>query len=178
MAGVWTGAGLKALALPRENPEAALENLAGALRPAPGALRGALPLTPAAPAGAATVPQALHLLVDEVEKYFEGEKVAFTAPLDWSGYTPFQRRVLELVRTIPHGEVHTYGRVAREAGSPLGARAVGGVMWANRTPLVIPCHRVVAANGSVGGFSGPPGMKKYLLELEKTACLRGLPLLR
>lgn len=162
MAGAWTGAGLKALVLPQESPEAALENLAGELHLAPSAL----------PAASAE-PAAVHFLTDEVERYFRGERVAFSVSIDWSGYTPFQRRVLELVRAIPYGEARSYSQVAREAGSPRGARAVGGVMRANRTPLVIPCHRVVAADGSIGGFSGGLEMKKYLLELEKAACPAG-----
>ncbi|KUK83504.1 MAG: Uncharacterized protein XD97_0165, partial [Pelotomaculum thermopropionicum] len=63
----------------------------------------------------------------------------------------------------------SYGQVARAAGSPRGARAVGGVMRLNRTPLVVPCHRVIAADGSLGGFSGGLEMKKYLLNLENAA---------
>ncbi len=163
MAGVWTAVGLKALVLPHESPEAALKNLASVLRLAPFSL----------PASE-TVPAAVNLLTDELERYFRGENISFSVPVDWSGYTSFQCRVLKLVRTIPYGEVRSYGQVARAAGCPQGARAVGGVMRANCTPLVIPCHRVIASDGSLGGFSGGMGMKKYLLDIEKKTKRDGL----
>lgn len=105
-------------------------------------------------------------LEEELHRYFAGEKVAFSTIVDFTGYTPFQKLVLELVRSIPNGEVRTYSQVSLQAGSPKGARAVGGVMRANRTPLVIPCHRVLAIGGKLGGFSGGLDMKKYLLKLE------------
>lgn len=161
MAGAWSEAGLKALVLPQGSPEAALEKLAVELLILPSSL--------SAPSPAQGLAQTL---VDEIERYFRGEKVLFSTLIDWSGYTPFQRRVLEITRAIPHGEVHSYGQVALESGSPRGARAVGGVMRANRTPLVIPCHRVLAAGGSLGGFGGGLEMKKYLLKLEKTPGFR------
>lgn len=155
MAGAWSEAGLKALVLPQKSPEASLEKLAGELRILPVSL---------------PVPSPVHglaqPLADEIERYFRGEKVLFSTLIDWSGYTPFQRRVLEITRAIPHGEVRSYGLVALEAGSPRGARAVGGVMRSNRTPLVIPCHRVLAAGGSLGGFSGGLDVKEHLLKLE------------
>ena len=156
MAGAWTEAGLKALALPQESPEAALEKLAAKLK-----ARLSLLPAPAPAVGPAGT------LVEEIEHYFSGVKVSFQTPVDWSGYTSFQRRVLEMVRTVPYGETITYGQLARESGSPRGARAVGGVMRANRTPLVIPCHRVLAAGGALGGFSGGIDFKKYLLTLKR-----------
>jgi len=155
MAGAWTKAGLKALALPQESPEAALERLAVKLKASFSSLPAPMPVVGPA-----------QTLVKEIENYFGGEKVAFSAPIDWSGYTSFQRRVLEMVRTIPYGETITYGQLAWETGSPRGARAVGGVMRANRTPLVVPCHRVLAARGALGGFSCGIDFKKYLLTLE------------
>lgn len=156
MAGAWSEAGLKALVLPQGSPEAAMEKLAGELRISPSSLAAPMP---------AQGP--VQTLVDEIERYFRGEGVIFSMRIDWSGYTPFQCRVLEITRAIPHGEVRSYGQVALESGSPGGARAVGGVMRANRTPLVVPCHRVLAAGGSLGGFSGGLEMKEYLLKLEK-----------
>lgn len=155
MAGAWSEAGLKALVLPKNSPEASLEKLAVELRVLPSSLP--------APSPARVLAQTL---VDDIERYFRGEKVLFSTLIDWSGYTPFQRRVLEITRAIPHGEVRSYGQVALEAGSLRGARAVGGVMRANRTPLVIPCHRVLASDGSLGGFSGGLDTKEYLLKLE------------
>lgn len=82
--------------------------------------------------------------------------------------TPFQRRVLECCRAIPYGQTLSYGELARRAGRPGAARAVGNTMATNRCPLVIPCHRVVHADGRVGHFSAPEGgrMKLRLLELE------------
>lgn len=82
--------------------------------------------------------------------------------------TPFQRRVLEVVRAIPYAETATYGEVARQAGRPGAARAVGNVMAGNPLPILIPCHRVVAAGGRFGGYSAPQGvdLKRRLLAME------------
>jgi methylated-DNA-[protein]-cysteine S-methyltransferase len=143
------------LALPQSSPGEALSALAGELNkclcnlPEPSSLQ-----SPA------------KVLEEEMHRYFAGEKVVFSTIVDFSGYTPFQKLVLELVRSIPCGEFRTYGQVSLQAGLLKGARAVGGVMRANRTPLVIPCHRVLAAGGKLGGFSGGLDMKRYLLELE------------
>lgn len=107
-----------------------------------------------------------NLLIEEVGLYFSGERMSFSVAIDWSGYTHYQRKVLEIVRAIPYGETRTYGEVAQEAGNSRGARAVGGVMRVNRTPLVVPCHRVLGTGGSLGGFSGGLELKKYLLNHE------------
>ena len=82
--------------------------------------------------------------------------------------TPFQSRVLQACRGIPRGETLTYQQLAQLAGSPQASRAVGNIMARNRIPLLIPCHRVVASNGGLGGFSAPQGvsMKQRLLDLE------------
>jgi O-6-methylguanine DNA methyltransferase len=82
--------------------------------------------------------------------------------------TPFQQRVLDCCRRIPYGEVRTYRELAAEAGIPKAARAVGNVMAHNRIALIIPCHRVVASGGGLGGYSGWSGvdLKRRLLELE------------
>lgn len=158
VAGAWSEAGLRALVLPRECRQAALDQLACELQPFP------LPR----PGRAEDPPP---VLMEEIERYFRGEKVSFSIPVDWTGYTPFQRRVLEITRAIPYGEVSSYGRIAALAGSPKSARAVGGVMRANRTPLIVPCHRVIASSGSLGGFTGGLAMKKYLLSLENAAAI-------
>ena len=88
--------------------------------------------------------------------------------LDLSEYTAFQRRIVEACRSIPIGETHSYGELARRAGHPGAARATGQVMATNRFPLIVPCHRVVGSGGSIGGFSAPDGlaMKRRLLALE------------
>jgi methylated-DNA-[protein]-cysteine S-methyltransferase len=90
-------------------------------------------------------------------------------PVDMRDATPFQRRVIEACRAIRWGETRTYGQLAASAGRPGAARAVGAVMAANRLPLVVPCHRVVAAAGGLGGFSAPQGlaMKRRLLAAER-----------
>lgn len=151
----WSKAGLQALTLPQASRREALAALAGELNKH----LSDLPEPTSLEARAAA-------LEEELLRYFAGEKISFSTIIDFSGYTPFQKRVLEMVRAIPFGEVRTYGEVARQAGIPKGARAVGGVMRANRTPLVIPCHRVLAAGGELGGFSGGLDVKRYLLKLE------------
>lgn len=82
--------------------------------------------------------------------------------------TPFQKRVLELCRQIPYGQVITYGQLSEKAGYERAARAVGSVMAANRVPIVVPCHRVVPAGGRLGRYSAPGGVrtKLRLLEME------------
>lgn len=82
--------------------------------------------------------------------------------------TPFQQRVLETTRGIEYGCTLTYGQLAEHAGTPRAARAVGSVMASNRVPIIIPCHRVVAAGGKWGGFSAPQGvsLKRRLLQME------------
>jgi methylated-DNA-[protein]-cysteine S-methyltransferase len=89
-------------------------------------------------------------------------------PLDLSSLPPFHRRVLEVVRTIPTGETMTYGEVAEAAGSPGAARAVGQALGHNPYPLAIPCHRVLAAGGRIGGFTADGGVdvKAKLLAAE------------
>ncbi|MGE0756040.1 MAG: methylated-DNA--[protein]-cysteine S-methyltransferase [Pirellulaceae bacterium] len=88
--------------------------------------------------------------------------------LHLTGYTDFQRAVVDCCRAIPVGETRTYGELARCAGRPGAARAVGQVMACNRFPIVVPCHRVVASNGGLGGFSARDGLnlKRRLLRLE------------
>lgn len=104
----------------------------------------------------------------ELALYFSGRPVCFTAALDLTSCTEFQRRVLRACSRINYGQKITYGELARRVGCPAGARAVGGVMARNPVPLVIPCHRVVGCNGSLGGFSAEHGvsLKRFLLDLE------------
>lgn len=102
--------------------------------------------------------------------YFSGRAVDFAAvPVDFEGYTLFQQLVLQLAREIPYGRTTTYGALAARAGCPGAARAVGQVLKRNRTPLVIPCHRVLARDGT-GGFSAGLPWKKRLLRLEGVSC--------
>lgn len=91
----------------------------------------------------------------------------FAGPIDLDGTPPFQRRVLEVLRGIPRGEVRPYAWLAREAGVPGASRAVGTAMAHNPLPLILPCHRVVRSDGTLGEYSmGGPGIKRKLLELE------------
>ncbi len=102
-------------------------------------------------------------------RYFEGSPETFTdVRVDLSWKSDFQQRVLELTRRIGYGRTTTYAELARRAGKPRAARAVGQVMAGNPLPLVIPCHRVVGCDGRLGGFSAPGGtvLKRRLLELE------------
>lgn len=108
-------------------------------------------------------------LLDRLVRYAEGELVDFAdIPVARDHLSPFQQRVVRACRAIGRGQTKTYGELAAAAGSPGAARAVGSVMSSNRTPLVVPCHRVVGANGALGGFSAPQGiaMKRRLLMME------------
>jgi methylated-DNA-[protein]-cysteine S-methyltransferase len=105
----------------------------------------------------------------ELTEYFAGRRQTFEVPLDLSGWPPFTEKILEELRKVPYGETLTYGELAARAGCPRAARAVGQVMAANPLPIVIPCHRVVAANGRLGGYSGGAGLptKQWLLAFEQ-----------
>jgi len=103
-----------------------------------------------------------------LERYFRGEREAFDFPLDLSGVSRFQRSVLKAAREIPYGETRSYGQLAQRMGRPKAARAVAGALARNPLPIIIPCHRIVRANGSAGGFSmeGGTATKRMLLKLE------------
>ncbi len=109
---------------------------------------------------------ALDKVVSELDEYFAGTRLQFTLPLDRRG-TPFQLAVWEATLRIPFGETRTYGEIARSVGRPGAARAVGAASGANPVPLVVPCHRVVAAAGQLGGYGGGTPMKRKLLAFEK-----------
>ena len=110
---------------------------------------------------------------DQLQKYFDGKRMSFDLPLAPEG-SDFQKRVWAALCAIPPGETRSYADVARTIGS--APRAVGGANGANPIPLFIPCHRVIAADGSLGGYSGAdgPATKRYLLDHESRALL--LPL--
>ncbi len=98
--------------------------------------------------------------------YFHGFGRHPHVPLDWVGGTLFQRTVWEELCRIPYGTTVTYGDIARSVGCPQGARAVGQACGTNPTTIVVPCHRVVGRNGSLGGYSGGIALKRALLHLE------------
>jgi methylated-DNA-[protein]-cysteine S-methyltransferase len=121
-----------------------------------------------APAGAAETPL-LRRARDQLQDYFDGRRTAFDLPLAPQG-TAFQRRVWDALCRIPPGETRSYAEVGREIGCR-AARAIGQANGRNPIPILIPCHRVVAADGSLGGYSGGegPATKRYLLQLERRA---------
>lgn len=100
----------------------------------------------------------------QIKAYLAGRLKKFNLPLDLKG-TPFQIKALKRVASIPYGQVRTYGKIASAIGKPKAFRAVGSANAKNRLPLVIPCHRVVAAGG-LGGYGGGLALKKRLLRLE------------
>ncbi len=105
---------------------------------------------------------------EELQDYFAGGPADFRQPLDLDYLTRFGKAVSNHVAGIGAGVVRTYAQVAAAVGSPRAARAVGGVMAANRLPVIIPCHRVISSDGSLCGYSAPGGVatKRVLLELE------------
>ena len=105
-------------------------------------------------------------LRNQLNQYFEGKRTAFDIPLAYPG-TDFQRKVWQALRDIPYGQTMSYGEVARMAGKPGAARAVGAANGSNRIAIVIPCHRVIAAGGGPGGYGGGLWRKLRLLELER-----------
>ncbi|MGD9694059.1 MAG: methylated-DNA--[protein]-cysteine S-methyltransferase [Thermoleophilia bacterium] len=106
----------------------------------------------------------------ELDEYFEGRRRSFDLPIDWSLVRgAFTRRVLESTARIPFGESRSYGQVAAAAGSPRGFRAAGNALGSNPIPIVVPCHRVLAAGGRLGGYTGGTERKSFLLALEGAA---------
>jgi methylated-DNA-[protein]-cysteine S-methyltransferase len=106
-------------------------------------------------------------LAARLDSYYAGEPVDFDEiVLDLYTVTQFRRRVLETVRAIPRGQVKSYGQIAAEVGRPAGARAVGGAMGSNPVCVVVPCHRVIASDGGLGGFGGQLDRKERMLVLE------------
>ena len=101
-----------------------------------------------------------------IEGYLAGTTRTFALSLDFGSQPRFRQKVLNLLQRIPYGRVRSYGWIARKLGNPSAMRAVGGACGANPVPLLVPCHRVVAADGSLGGFSGGLKIKKRLLRLE------------
>jgi methylated-DNA-[protein]-cysteine S-methyltransferase len=107
----------------------------------------------------------------ELAEYFAGERRAFDVPLAMAG-SEFQRSVWRALVAIPYGETISYGELARRVGSV--ARAVGLANGANPLPIIVPCHRVIGADGSLTGFGGGLAIKRALLELEGAACVSDL----
>ncbi len=107
--------------------------------------------------------------IEQLREYFEGRRTKFDLQLAFAG-TSFQRRVWEELRRIPYGKTISYGELARRVGNARASRAVGAANGSNPIPIVIPCHRVIGADGSLTGFGGGVSIKKFLLELEDATC--------
>lgn len=150
----WTASGIVRFHLPSQSAEAA-----------EGALLRRLPL-----ASASLPDEGIGAIVDKVQRYFRGEAVDFSETrLDLGHPDAFFARVYDTVRRLNWGETTTYGAIAKELGAgPEAARTVGQVMATNPIPLIIPCHRVLAAGNKIGGFSAPGGSesKRRMLEME------------
>jgi methylated-DNA-[protein]-cysteine S-methyltransferase len=150
----WSDVGITRFQLPTKSAEAAERLL---LRRVPGAKPGALP-------------PAVVTAVAAVKRYFEGQKTDFShVKLDLDDQDAFFKQIYAAARQVGWGHTTTYGTLAKELGTgPETARDVGQAMARNPVPLIIPCHRVLAAGGKVGGFSAPGGSaaKLHMLELE------------
>ena len=109
------------------------------------------------------------LYTDQVQEYLSGRLRSFSLPIDWTVYTPFQRAVLRETLRIPYGQTRSYGEVAASVGKPRASRAVGQAEKRNQIPLVIPCHRVIGADGSLTGYGGKGNtdLKARLIDFEK-----------
>ena len=134
-------------------------------------------------AGAAEAepPVFVRSIIDRIISLCRGEPAAFEeAPLDRDTIEPLANRVYEILLRVPFGETTTYGAIAAELGDKALSRAVGAALGTNPFPIVIPCHRVIAAGGGMGGFSAPggTGAKRRLLEIEGAFRAETLPLFR
>lgn len=111
-------------------------------------------------------PTPFPAVIEQLGEYFAGERTTFDLPLAAVG-TPFQRAVWAALRRIPYGQTASYGQIAQRIGRPGAARAVGLANGANPIGIVVPCHRVVGSSGSLTGYGGGLGRKRFLLDLEK-----------
>ncbi|MDL1909087.1 methylated-DNA--[protein]-cysteine S-methyltransferase [Chloroflexi bacterium CFX6] len=104
----------------------------------------------------------------ELAEYLNGKRTAFTIPIDWTIFRPFQREALQAIFRIPYGETRTYAEIAAQINRPRAYRAVGRANATNPMPLVIPCHRVIGTDGKLHGYGGGEGLptKEWLLKME------------
>jgi len=134
--------------------------------PREGLLALAAAFGPESADGAGESAEALRV-IGQLEAYLKGElKTLLLPPLDWGRLTDLERAVLEATAAIPFGTVSTYRRIAAEVGRPRASRFVGNVLAKNPFPLLIPCHRVIRSDGSLGGFGGGSRLKTGLLAME------------
>ena len=148
-----TGRGLVRVAYAREHHDTVLQTLADRIS-----------------ARILYAPSRLDTVTRELEEYFAGRRRSFDLPLDWRLSTGFRATVLHHLATdLSYGQIASYGAVAELAGNPRAARAVGSACATNPLPVVVPCHRVVRADGTDGGYLGGPDAKRALLTLEAAA---------
>ncbi|MCA9369359.1 methylated-DNA--[protein]-cysteine S-methyltransferase [Candidatus Woesebacteria bacterium] len=107
----------------------------------------------------------LNKVSEQLDEYFTGKRKVFQLDLAPSG-TPFQKKVWQALQNIPYGETKTYQDIANSIGRPTASRAVANAIGANPIPIIIPCHRVIRSDGTLGGYSGGVTIKKQLLSLE------------
>ena len=110
----------------------------------------------------------LQTAAQQLTEYFEGVRHDFALPVAPAWGTPFQRAVWHALQRIPYGQTATYGSVSRDIGNPKAVRAVGAAIGQNPHSIIVPCHRVLGANGSLTGFAGGLDRKKHLLAHEAT----------
>jgi len=110
--------------------------------------------------------RAIQPVVDQLTEYFQGLRNTFDVPVDYSRLTPFARDVLQATASVPRGGVATYSEIARQIGNPGASRAVGNALGRNPVPIILPCHRVVPADHSIGNYTGGVDIKVRLLSIE------------
>ena len=160
----WSGLGIAGLQLPEASPAA---TRARVKRRWPGAVE------------AGSVPAGVQRALDRVQALLAGEAVDLTdIPLDLDAAPEFHRKVYEVARTIPPGRTMTYGEIARSLGVPHESREVGQALGRNPVAIIVPCHRVLGADGKMGGFSANGGVstKRRMLEIEGAAEVGAGPL--
>lgn len=109
---------------------------------------------------------AIAAVAEQLSEYFRGERDRFEVPLDVSGVTPFTREVLSATAQVPFGQLASYRGIAERIGKPAATRAVGNALGRNPIPVIIPCHRIVRSDSSLGGYTGGVRIKERLLSLE------------
>lgn len=120
-------------------------------------------------------PEAATLAAAQLDEYFDGSRRVFDLPLDWRLTRGFTTEALHAVSDIPYGEVAGYGEVARSTSSPRAARAVGTACATTPFSIIVPVHRVVRADGSLGEYGGRPDVKRFLIDLEQSVVAGDAP---
>jgi methylated-DNA-[protein]-cysteine S-methyltransferase len=128
----------------------------------------------AEPGAAPSADPTLDAALAELAGYFAGQPTAFTVPIRFTRGRPFERAVWEAIAAIPYGQMRSYGEIARAIGEPGAAQAVGAACGRNPVPVIVACHRVVGANGTLGGFGGGLSRKRHLLQLEARVAIENL----